>query len=107
MFKAFSFFTVASNVAAYCLSEHRPQLVCLDLSDCEFQDQQALLRALRSLPCLKTLLVGGNPFTLAPSYPGFTVDSLPQLKYLDASWISAEERHRFRGLATMSGENLH
>uniref|UniRef100_I3K6D1 Leucine rich repeat containing 43 n=1 Tax=Oreochromis niloticus TaxID=8128 RepID=I3K6D1_ORENI len=46
----------------------------------------------------------GNPFTLASSYPGLTVDSLPQLSCLDTSWISPEERHRFRGLAKMSGE---
>uniref|UniRef100_A0A3B4Y5B3 Leucine rich repeat containing 43 n=1 Tax=Seriola lalandi dorsalis TaxID=1841481 RepID=A0A3B4Y5B3_SERLL len=78
--------------------KHWPQLVCLDLSDCEFQDQQALLSALSTLPCLKTLILEGNPFTLAPSYPGFTVDSLPQLSCLDTSRISPEERHRFRGL---------
>ncbi|XP_037832888.1 leucine-rich repeat-containing protein 43-like [Kryptolebias marmoratus] len=81
---------------------HWPQLVCLDLSDCEFLDQRALLGALSTLSCLKTLLLEGNPFTLAPSYPGFTVDSLPQLACLDTSWISAEERHCFRGLASMS-----
>ncbi|XP_018523958.1 leucine-rich repeat-containing protein 43 isoform X1 [Lates calcarifer] len=81
---------------------HWPQLVCLDLSDCEFQNQPALLSALSTLPSLKTLVLEGNPFTLAPSYPGFTVDSLPQLSCLDGSWISAEERHRFRGLAKMS-----
>ncbi|XP_037536008.1 leucine-rich repeat-containing protein 43-like [Nematolebias whitei] len=89
--------------ATHLTGSHWPQLVCLDLSDCEFQDQQALLSTLSTLPCLKTLFLFGNPFTLAPSYPGFTVDSLPQLTYLDASWISAEERHAFRGLATMSG----
>uniref|UniRef100_I3K6D3 Leucine rich repeat containing 43 n=1 Tax=Oreochromis niloticus TaxID=8128 RepID=I3K6D3_ORENI len=86
------------------LSVLRPQLVCLDLSDCGFQDQQALLNGLSTLPCLRTLLLEGNPFTLASSYPGLTVDSLPQLSCLDTSWISPEERHRFRGLAKMSGE---
>lgn len=82
----------------------RPQLVCLDLSDCEFEEQQVLLSALTTLPCLRTLVLERNPFVLASSYPGFTVDSLPQLSYLDNSWISSEERHRFRGLAKMSGE---
>ncbi|TNN54564.1 Leucine-rich repeat-containing protein 43 [Liparis tanakae] len=77
----------------------QPQLVCLDLSDCEFKDQQALLSALSTLPCLRTLVLEGNPFTLAPSYPGFTVDSLPRLSCLDTSWISADERQCFRGLA--------
>nr|XP_040051436.1 leucine-rich repeat-containing protein 43-like isoform X1 [Gasterosteus aculeatus aculeatus] len=78
---------------------HWPQLVCLDLSNCEFEDQQALLGALSTLPSLRTLVLEGNPFTLAPSYPGFTVDTLPRLSCLDTSWISAEERHRFRGFA--------
>lgn len=80
--------------------------MCLDLSDCEFQDQQSLLKALSTLPCLRTLVLEGNPFTLAPCYPGFTVDSLPQLSCLDGSWISPEERHCFRGLAKKSGETL-
>ncbi|XP_059193563.1 leucine-rich repeat-containing protein 43-like [Centropristis striata] len=82
----------------YLTGRHWPQLVCLDLSDCEFQDQRALLNALRTLPFLRTLVLQGNPFTLAPSYPGFTVDSLPQLSCLDASWIAPEERRCFRGL---------
>ncbi|XP_070759923.1 leucine-rich repeat-containing protein 43-like [Enoplosus armatus] len=81
---------------------HWPQLVCLDLSDCGFQDQQALLNALSTLPYLRTLVLEGNPFTLASCYPGFTVDSLPQLTCLDASWISPEERHCCRGLAKMT-----
>ncbi|XP_062273837.1 leucine-rich repeat-containing protein 43-like [Scomber scombrus] len=81
---------------------HWPQLICLDLSNCEFQSQEALLNALSTLPCLRTLVLEGNPLTLVPSYPGFTVDSLPQLSCLDASWISPKERHRFRGLAKMS-----
>lgn len=86
------------------LSVLRPQLVCLDLSNCGFQDQPALLNGLSTLPCLRTLLLEGNPFTLASSYSGLTVDSLPQLSCLDTSWISPEERIRFRGLAKMSGE---
>ncbi|XP_024130326.1 leucine-rich repeat-containing protein 43 isoform X2 [Oryzias melastigma] len=79
-----------------------PQLVCLDLSDCCFEDQQALVKALGTLSRLKTLVLEGNPFTLAPAYPGLTVDTLTQLAYLDGSEISPEERHHFRGLATMS-----
>ncbi|XP_030272338.1 leucine-rich repeat-containing protein 43 isoform X2 [Sparus aurata] len=81
---------------------HWPQLVCLDLSDCEFQDQQVLMNALSTLPHLRTLVLEGNPLTLASCYPGFTVESLPQLSYLDGSWISPEERQCFRGLAKMS-----
>lgn len=86
------------------VSDLRPQLVCLDLSDCEFQDQQALLSALSTLSCLRTLVLEGNPFTLASCYTGFTMDGLPKLSCLDFTWISAEERHCFRGLAEMSGE---
>ncbi|KAK5871139.1 hypothetical protein PBY51_004035 [Eleginops maclovinus] len=86
----------------YLTGRHWPQLVCMDLSHCEFQDQQALLHAVSTLPCLRTLVLEGNPFTLAPSYPGFTVDTLQQLSCLDASWISPEERHCFRGLAKKS-----
>lgn len=88
------------------VSDFRPQLVCLDLSDCEFQDQQVLMNALSTLPHLRTLVLEGNPLTLASCYPGFTVDSLPQLSYLDGSWISPEERQCFRGLAKMSGETM-
>nr|XP_029131646.1 leucine-rich repeat-containing protein 43-like [Labrus bergylta] len=84
--------------ASHLTGRHWPQLVCLDLSDCEFQDQRALLSALSTLPCLRTLVLQGNPFTLASCYPGLTVDSLPQLSCLDAVWISSEERRRHRGL---------
>ncbi|XP_063344869.1 leucine-rich repeat-containing protein 43-like [Pelmatolapia mariae] len=92
------------NDVTHLTGRHWPQLVCLDLSDCGFQDQPALLNSLSTLPCLRTLLLEGNPFALASSYPGLTVDSLPQLSCLDTSWISPEERIRFRGLAKMSGE---
>lgn len=45
--------------------------MCLDLGDCEFQDQRALLDGLSTLPRLRTLVLEGNPFTLACCYPGF------------------------------------
>uniref|UniRef100_UPI003AABAA05 leucine-rich repeat-containing protein 43-like n=1 Tax=Centroberyx gerrardi TaxID=166262 RepID=UPI003AABAA05 len=81
--------------------KHWPKLVSLDLSGCEFEAQRVLVEALATLPCLRTLLLEGNPLTLAPSYPGFTLDALPRLLYLDASRVTPEERHRFRGLAEM------
>ncbi|XP_077417059.1 leucine-rich repeat-containing protein 43-like [Vanacampus margaritifer] len=100
------------GLAANHLGSHRdvsqltgrqwPELVCLDLSECDFQEQRPLLKALGTLPCLRTLVLEGNPFTLAPSYPGFAVDALPRLSYLDAAWIAPEERHRYRGMAAMS-----
>ncbi|XP_029685409.1 leucine-rich repeat-containing protein 43-like [Takifugu rubripes] len=82
---------------------HWLQLACLDLGDCEFQDQRALLDALSTLPRLRTLVLEGNPFSLASCYPGFTVDTLPKLFYLDSTWISLQERDCFRGLAQMNG----
>ncbi|XP_061671988.1 leucine-rich repeat-containing protein 43-like [Syngnathoides biaculeatus] len=100
------------GLAANHLGSHRdvaqltgrqwPELVCLDLSECDFGEQRPLLKALGTLPCLRTLVLEGNPFTLAPSYPGFAVDALPRLCYLDAVWIAPEERHRYRGMARMS-----
>ncbi|XP_019741042.1 leucine-rich repeat-containing protein 43 isoform X3 [Hippocampus comes] len=100
------------GLAANRLGSHRdvtqltgsqwPELVCLDLSECDFREQRPLLKALGTLPCLRTLVLEGNPFTLAPSYPGFAVDALPRLSYLDAAWIAPEERHRYRGMANMS-----
>ncbi|KAF7200346.1 leucine-rich repeat-containing protein 43 isoform X1 [Nothobranchius furzeri] len=85
-----------------CLTgRYWPQLVTLELNDCEFEDQQALLNALSSLPSLKMLMLKGNPFTLAPSYPGLAVDCLPQLACLDTLWLFPKERSRFRGLASV------
>lgn len=84
----------------------RPRLVCLDLGDCEFQDQWALLDALSTLPRLRSLVLEGNPFTLACCYPGLAVDRLPHLFYLDSTGISPQERDCFRGLAQMSSETV-
>ncbi|XP_027888826.1 leucine-rich repeat-containing protein 43 [Xiphophorus couchianus] len=81
---------------------HWPHLACLDLSNCNFQEQQFLVATLETLPCLKTLTLKGNPFTMTPSYPGFTVDSLPQISCLDSSWLTTEERYNFFGLARMN-----
>nr|XP_061800665.1 leucine-rich repeat-containing protein 43-like [Nerophis lumbriciformis] len=86
---------------AHLTGRQWPELVCLDLSECDFGEQRPLLKALGTLPCLRTLVLEGNPFTLAPSYPGFAVDALPRLCYLDAAWIAPEERHRYRGMARM------
>uniref|UniRef100_A0A3P9QAV7 Leucine rich repeat containing 43 n=1 Tax=Poecilia reticulata TaxID=8081 RepID=A0A3P9QAV7_POERE len=83
---------------------HWPRLACLDLSNCNFQEQQYLVAALETLPCLKTLTLKGNPFTMTPSYPGFTVDSLPQLSCLDSSWVTTEDRYNFFGLARINGD---
>ncbi|KAM3611060.1 uncharacterized protein V6R79_012922 [Siganus canaliculatus] len=93
--------SLGSHDTSHLTGRHWPHLVCLDLDDCEFEDQQTLLDALSTLPCLRTLVLEGNPFTLASSYPGVTVDSLPQLSCLDTSSVSTEDRLSFRGLAKM------
>lgn len=94
------------QLSLLCVSPYRPKLASLDLSWCGFQGQQALVNALTTLPCLRSLVLEGNPLTLTPSYPGFTLDSLPRLFYLDASRVTPEDRHNFRGLAKMSGETV-
>ncbi|XP_046872562.1 leucine-rich repeat-containing protein 43-like [Hypomesus transpacificus] len=78
-----------------------PQLVSLDLSWSDFQGHRIMVEALATLPCLRTLVLQGNPLTLTPSFPGFTLDSLPRLLYLDAARVTPDDRHRFRGLANM------
>ncbi|XP_036791796.1 leucine-rich repeat-containing protein 43 isoform X1 [Oncorhynchus mykiss] len=78
-----------------------PQLVSLDLSWSGFQGQRALVDALVTLPCLRTLVLEGNPLTFTPSYPGFILDSLPRLLYLDATRVTPDDHHRFEGLAKM------
>ncbi|XP_062307941.1 leucine-rich repeat-containing protein 43-like [Osmerus eperlanus] len=78
-----------------------PQLVSLDLSWSDFQGHRVMVEALATLPCLRTLVLQGNPLTLTPSFPGFTLDSLPRLLYLDAARVTPDDRHRFRGLANM------
>ncbi|CAG08440.1 unnamed protein product, partial [Tetraodon nigroviridis] len=89
--------------AAHFTGTHWPQLVCLDLGDCEFQEQRALLDALSTLPRLRTLVLEGNPLALAAWYPGLALDRLPQLLCLDSTWISPQDRDSFRGLAHRSG----
>ncbi|KAM9810902.1 leucine-rich repeat-containing protein 43-like [Neosynchiropus ocellatus] len=92
----------SSEDMTYFTKDLWPQLVCLDLSDCEFGAQQELLDHLSELPHLKSLMLQGNPLSLARSYPGFTIDRLPHLSFLDAAQISPDDRQRFRGLAQRS-----
>ncbi|XP_055017874.1 leucine-rich repeat-containing protein 43 [Boleophthalmus pectinirostris] len=82
---------------------HWPALLCLDLSFCDFENQRVLLRALSSLPCLRSLLLEGNPCSLGSSYPGLTLDVLPQLSHLDSEWVRAEEKEAFGGMALLTG----
>ncbi|CAL8254104.1 unnamed protein product [Boreogadus saida] len=77
-----------------------PRLVSLDLSSCEFEDQQVLAKALATLACLRTLSLEGNPLTLVPSYPGFMIDSMQSLLYLDTQRVAPDQRHGFKGLSS-------
>ncbi|MBN3296575.1 LRC43 protein, partial [Amia calva] len=81
-----------------------PRLVSLDLSFSGFVEQLGLLDALATLPCLRSLVLQGSPLTLTPSYPGFTLDNLPRLTFLDDVRISPDDRHCFSGLARRRGE---
>ncbi|XP_046697456.1 leucine-rich repeat-containing protein 43-like isoform X1 [Silurus meridionalis] len=78
-----------------------PQLMSLDLSWAGYTEQYALVDALSTLPRLRSLVLEGNPLTLTTLYPGFTLDSLDRLLYLDETRISPEDRRRYRGLAKL------
>ncbi|XP_053336616.1 leucine-rich repeat-containing protein 43-like [Clarias gariepinus] len=76
-----------------------PQLMSLDLSWSGYTEQYGLVDVLSKLPHLRSLVLEGNPLTLTTLYPGFTVDSLVHLLYLDANQVTPEDRLHFRGLA--------
>ncbi|MBN3316663.1 LRC43 protein, partial [Atractosteus spatula] len=83
----------------YLMAAFWPELVSLDLSFSGFGDQVGMMDALATLPSLRCLVLQGAPLTLAPSYPGYTLDSLPRLIFLDDARVSPDERHCFSGLA--------
>ncbi|GAA6089472.1 leucine-rich repeat-containing protein 43 isoform X1 [Tachysurus ichikawai] len=78
-----------------------PQLMSLDLSWSGYTKQYALVNALSRLPRLQSLVLEGNPLTLTTLYPGFTLDSLVHLLYLDGNQVTPDDRHRFSGLAQL------
>lgn len=75
----------------------------LDLSWSGYTEHYALVDALSRLPHLRNLVLEGNPLTLTTLYPGFTLDSLVHLLYLDGNQITPDDRHRFSGLAQLRG----
>lgn len=75
----------------------------LDLSWSGYTEQYALVDVLSQLPRLQSLVLEGNPLTLTTSYPGFTLDSLLHLLYLDGNQVTPDDRHRFSGLAQLRG----
>ncbi|XP_022522609.2 leucine-rich repeat-containing protein 43 isoform X2 [Astyanax mexicanus] len=76
-----------------------PQLLSLDLSWSGFTELAVVVEALSGLPRLQSLVLEGSPLTLTPSYPGFVLDSLLRLLYLDETRVTPDDRHRFNGLA--------
>ncbi|XP_058231359.1 leucine-rich repeat-containing protein 43-like [Hemibagrus wyckioides] len=85
-----------------CFTADRwPQLMSLDLSWSGYTEQYALVDVLSQLPRLRSLVLEGNPLTLTTSYPGFTLDSLLHLLYLDGNQVTPDDRHRFSGLAKL------
>ncbi|XP_036133134.1 leucine-rich repeat-containing protein 43 [Molossus molossus] len=82
----------------YVTSEHWPNLVSLDLSFNDLTDLQGMIASLRTLQCLRLLVLQGNPLALVPYYRGFTIDSLARLCVLDDITVSSSEKHQFRGL---------
>lgn len=45
-------------------------------------------------------------FQLVPGYRGYTIDSIRQLTILDDIRISADEKHFFKGLSKLKGNDL-
>ncbi|KAI4889406.1 hypothetical protein NFI96_034090 [Prochilodus magdalenae] len=87
----------------YFTANHWPQLMSLDLSWSGFTEQCAVVEALSALPHLQCLALEGNPLTLTPSYPGFVLDSLIRLLYIDGRQVTPDDRLRFSGLAQLPG----
>ncbi|XP_036453822.1 leucine-rich repeat-containing protein 43-like isoform X2 [Colossoma macropomum] len=87
----------------YFTADLWPQLRSLDLSWSGFTEQCVLVEALSALPHLQSLVLKGNPLTLTPSYPGFVLDSLFRLLYIDGRRVTPEDRLRFSGLAQLKG----
>ncbi|XP_032327198.1 leucine-rich repeat-containing protein 43 isoform X2 [Camelus ferus] len=78
--------------------ESLPNLVSLDLSFNDLTDLRSMVASLRTLPCLRLLVLQGNPLALVPYYRGFTIDSLSRLCVLDDITVTSSEKHQFRGL---------
>ncbi|KAJ8043957.1 Leucine-rich repeat-containing protein 43 [Holothuria leucospilota] len=88
-----------SAVHDYITGEHWPTLLSLDLSYNNLTDLKDIIQKLLTLPKLRNLALIGNPLAFIPGYRGFTIDSLRSLTILDDTQISADEKHRFKGLA--------
>lgn len=88
-----------SVIDDYITGDYWPALLSLDLSNNNLTDLLDIVRKVSTLPKLRNLILLGNPLSLIPGYRGYTVDSLRHLSVLDDIRISADERHRFKGLA--------
>ncbi|KAL5016013.1 hypothetical protein ScPMuIL_005602 [Solemya velum] len=88
-----------SFVGDYITGDYWPNLLSIDLGHNNLGDLLDTVRKIGSLPKLRNLVLQGNPLSLIPGYRGYTVDSLRKLNILDDVMISADERHRYKGLA--------
>ncbi|CAH1232431.1 DNAAF1 [Branchiostoma lanceolatum] len=88
-----------TDVDEYLTGHYWPKLLSIDLGFNHLSDLLDVVRKVSELPKLRNLVLQGNPLALVPGYRGYTIDSLKKLTILDDQRISADERHRFKGLA--------
>ncbi|XP_078680272.1 leucine-rich repeat-containing protein 43-like isoform X1 [Branchiostoma floridae x Branchiostoma belcheri] len=88
-----------TDVDEYLTGHYWPKLLSIDLGFNHLSDLLDVVRKVSELPKLRNLVLQGNPLALVPGYRGYTIDSLKKLSILDDQRISADERHRFKGLA--------
>ncbi|XP_078599527.1 leucine-rich repeat-containing protein 43-like isoform X4 [Branchiostoma floridae x Branchiostoma japonicum] len=88
-----------TDVDEYLTGHYWPKLLSIDLGFNHLSDLLDVVRKVSELPRLRNLVLQGNPLALVPGYRGYTIDSLKKLSILDDQRISADERHRFKGLA--------
>jgi len=74
-------------------------ILSMDLSFNGLTSLNTTLHALKNLPTLSNLLLIGNPLFLASCYRGVVIDTLKQLTVLDDTHITADEKHRYKGIS--------
>eukprot|EP00058_Branchiostoma_floridae_P009557 XP_002595045.1 hypothetical protein BRAFLDRAFT_125356 [Branchiostoma floridae] len=85
-----------TDVDEYLTGHYWPKLLSIDLGFNHLSDLLDVVRKVSELPRIQEPGTAGNP---SGSYRGYTIDSLKKLSILDDQRISADERHRFKGLA--------
>lgn len=90
----------------YLSGDHWPALLSLDLSYNNLTDLPETLRKLKTLPCLRNIIMMGNPLMLTSGYRGFVIDNLKKIDLLDDVRIEADERHRFHQMSKLTEQEL-